>query len=279
MSVIAASIIGTGLEVTDLRNDLAFARRPIRPRDATIIPEGMRRIAHGLTEHPESVLQVLVETACDLCGADSSAISLEKEDRTEEAWYHWVAIAGEYSGMYNAIFPHYPTGCSVCLERGAPQHVRAGKKYFDLLGITAKPVTDGLMFPWQTDEARGTFYILAHEREEAFDPGDLRIMEILADFAAIGVRQICQQKQLLRHASLLAEAAMANTLAHNINNPLQSLINILYLASEGHYGESAKLVGNQALGDLERLCSLVRELLSLPRRQAAVAAQEKRATV
>ncbi|HEX8811983.1 MAG TPA: GAF domain-containing protein, partial [Terracidiphilus sp.] len=112
MSVIAASIIGTGLEVTDLRSDLAFTNRPIRPRDATIIPEGMRRIAHGLTEHPESVLQVLVETACDLCGADSSAISLEKEDRTEEAWYHWVAIAGEYSGMYNAIFPHYPTGCS-----------------------------------------------------------------------------------------------------------------------------------------------------------------------
>ena len=271
MSVIAATILGTGLEITDLRDAPAFAARPERARDVAIIPEGMRRIAHAFIDYPDSVLQVLVETAVELCGADSSAISLEKEDRTEEAWYHWVAIAGEYSGMYNAIFPHYPTGCSVCLERGAPQHVRASSNYFDLLGITAKPVTDGLMFPWQTDAGRGTFYILAHEREAAFDQGDVRIMQILADFAAIGVRQIRQQKQLLRQAGLLAEAAMANTLAHNINNPLQSLINILYLAAEGHYGESAKLVGNQALGDLERLSSLVHELLSLPRRKAAVA--------
>jgi hypothetical protein len=271
MSAITATIIGTGLEVTDLQDDPEFAARPVRPREETIIPEGMRRIAHALIESPESVLQVLVEAAVDLCGADSSAISLEKADRTEDAWYHWVAIAGEYSGMYNAIFPHYPTGCSVCLERGRPQHVRAGKKYFDLLGIPAKPVTDGLMFPWQNDEERGTFYILAHERETAFDPGDVRIMEILADFAAIGVRQIRQQKLLLQRAGLLAEAAMANTLAHNINNPLQSLINILYLASEGHYGESAKIVGNQALGDLERLSSLVRELLSLPRRKSQLA--------
>jgi signal transduction histidine kinase len=174
--------------------------------------------------------------------------------------------------MYNAIFPRYPTGCSVCLERGTPQHVRAYGRYFDLLGISARPVTDGLMFPWQSDAGRGTFYILAHERETAFDRGDVRIMEILADFAAIGVRQISQQKQLLRHAGLLAEVAMANTLAHNINNPLQSLINTLYLAAEGHYGESARPVGNQALVDIERLSSLVRELLSLPRRKAATTA-------
>ena len=136
--------------------------------------------------------------------------------------------------------------------------------YFDLLGITAPPVTDGLMFPWQTDETRGTIYILAHDREEAFDQGDLGIMEILADFAAIGVRQLRQQKLLMEQAGLVAEAAMANKLAHKINNPLQSLTNILYLAAEGHHGESAKSVGREALGDLERLCSLVKELLNLP---------------
>ena len=273
MSVISASmtIAGTGLEIIDLQSDRAFAARPVRLRDVTGMPEGMRRIAHALIEHPESVLQVLVETAVEICGADSSAISLEKEDRTEEAWYHWVAIAGEYSGMYNAIFPHYPTGCSVCLERGRPQHVRASKKYFDLLGMTARPVTDGLMFPWQTDVERGTLYILAHQRKQAFDRSDLRIMEILADFVAIGVRQLRLQKQLLRQAGLLAEAAMANKLAHSINNPLQSLINVLYLASEGHYGEGARIVGNQTLSDLERLCALVRELLSLQQRGGAEA--------
>jgi GAF domain-containing protein len=256
------------LEITDLQSDASFAARPERARDVIVIPEGMRRIAHALVENPETILQVLVETAVELCGADSSAISLEKEDRTEDAYYHWVAIAGQYSGMFNAVFPHYPSGCSICLERGRPQHVRASKRYFDLLGITAPLVTDGLMFPWQTDETRGTIYILAHSRQEAFDQGDFRIMEILADFAAIGVRQLRQQKLLMERAGLVAEAAMANKLAHKINNPLQSLTNILYLAAEGHHGESAKEVGRQTLDDLERLCSLVRELLNLPHQKA-----------
>jgi two-component sensor histidine kinase len=268
IDIFAPSPTDTGLEVTDLQSDGSFAARPIRARDVTVIPEGMRRIAHALVENPESILQVLVETAVELCGADSSAISLEKEYRTEDAYYHWVAIAGQYSGMFNAVFPRYPSGCSICLERGRPQHVRASKRYFDILGITAPVVTDGLMFPWQTGETQGTIYILAHGREEAFDQGDFRIMEILADFAAIGVRQLRQQKLLMERTSLLAEATMANKLAHKINNPLQSLTNILYLAAEGHHGESAKAVGRQTLGDLERLSSLVRELLNLPHPKA-----------
>jgi len=253
--------------VTDLQTNPSFAARPVRPRNLNAIPEGMRRIAHAFVEKPDSILQVLVEAAVEFCGADSSAISLERENRTEDAYYHWVAIAGQYSGMYNAIFPHYPSGCSICLERGRPQHVRATKRYFDLLGISAPPVTDGLMFPWQTEEARGTIYILAHEREEAFDMGDLQIMEVLADFAAIGVRQLKQQKKLMQQTSMLAEAAMANKLAHSINNPLQSLTNTFYLAAEGHYGESAKRVGDDALRDLTRLSLLVRELLSLSSHQ------------
>jgi len=266
MSVSARIPADTGLEVTDLQSDASFANRPVRKRGPCLLPEGMRRVAHALTEQPETILQVLVETAVQLCDADSSAISLEidKERRTEDAYYQWVAIAGQYSGMYNAVFPHYPSGCSICIQRGRPQHVRASKPYFDFLGITAPPVTDGLMFPWQTDETRGTIYILAHERTQAFDTEDLRIVGILADFAATGVRQLHQQKLLLERAEIVAQAAMANDLAHRINNPLQSLTNILYLASEGHNGEAGKSVGQQALCDLERLSSLVRELLNLP---------------
>ena len=253
-----------GLEVTDLQSDPSFAARPVRPRDVSVIPEGMRRIAHALVEDPDNILQVLVETAVELCGADSSAISVERQNPTENAFYRWVAVAGQYSAMYNALFPYYPSGCTICLQRGRPQHVRAHQRFFDLLGIkTSLVVTDGLMFPWQTDESRGTIYILAHQRQQAFDLGDLHIMETLADFAAIGVRQFRQQKLLMAQAGLVAEAAMANRLAHQINNPLQSLTNILFLAESGHYGYSATIVGREASGDLQRLSGLVQELLSL----------------
>ena len=74
---------------------------------------------------------------------------------------------------------------------------------------------------------------MAHGRTDAFDAEDCRMKQVLADFAALCVRQQRQQEKLLQQAGAAAAAAMANGLAHKINNPLQSLTTILYMASEG----------------------------------------------
>jgi hypothetical protein len=71
----------------------------------------------------------------------------------------------------------------------------------------------------------------------------------------------------MERASAEGAAAMANDLAHKINNPLQSLTNVLYLAANGHYGEESKIVGADTLGDLNRISALVGELLALPYRK------------
>ena len=89
------------------------------------------------------------------------------------------------------------------------------------MGIEAPLVTDGILLPWEVDGTRGTIFIMAHERQEAFDLNDCQVMQVLADFAAMGVRQLKQQKLLLEQASAAAAAAMANDLAHQINNPLR----------------------------------------------------------
>jgi hypothetical protein len=47
------------------------------------------------------------------------------------------------------------------------------------------------------------------------------MMQVLADFAAMGVRQQRQQRMLVEHASAAAAAAMANELAHKINSPTE----------------------------------------------------------
>ena len=254
----------TGLEVIDIYSDPKFAARRVHARDASMQMDGMQLIAHAFVENPETILQELVNAAVKLCGADSAGISIEKADRTDESFYHWVATAGSYSGFMNAVLPRYPSACGVCLERGRPQLFRVGKRFFDLMGIEAPLVTDGILLPWQMDETRGTIFIMAHGRDEAFDLGDCRMMEALADFAAMGVRQQNQQKQLVLQTKAAAAAAMANELAHKINNPLQSLTNILYLASTSESGQGSAAVGKQAMGHLEKLSALVRELLSLP---------------
>ena len=61
-----------------------------------------------------------------------------------------------------------------------------------------------------------------------------------------------------------AGTAMANDLAHKINNPLQSLTNLLYLAAEGTKVEDVKAAVQHASGDLEKLSELVKKLLALP---------------
>ena len=259
-----ATSIDTGLEVIDLQYDAAFAARRLHIRDVAMQMEGMQRLARAFVESPDTILQELVNAAVDLCGADSAGISIEQENGSDDNFYQWVATAGEYTGFLNATLPRYPSACGMCLERGRPQHFRVGQPFFDLMGVEAPTVTDGILLPWQVEETRGTIWIVAHGNEEAFDRDDLRMMEVLADFAAMAMRHQRQQRSLLEQASATAAASMANDLAHKINNPLQSLTNLVYLAAEGKSDGDAKMLAGELSEHIQRLSVLVGDLLALP---------------
>ena len=264
MSVVSTVLTGTGLEVIDLLSDPQFSARKLHDRNISLQMAGLQRLCHAFVENPESILSELVKAAVELCGADSAGISIEREDGTENEFYHWIATAGVYSGFLNAILPRYPSACGVCLELGRPQLFRVSRRFFEILGVEAPVVTDGLLLPWQVDGTRGTIFIMAHERDEAFDPDDLRMMQMLANFAAMGFRHQRQQKKLIEQERASAAAAMANQLAHQINNPLQSLTNVVYLAAHGEAGSDAKTLGHSLTADVERLSGLVNQLLVLP---------------
>ncbi|WP_041585904.1 GAF domain-containing protein [Terriglobus saanensis] len=259
-----ANLAGTGLEVVDLETDFEFTRRHLHARDAATQLAGMQRLAQAFVDRPETILQELVNTAVDLCGADSAGISIENKDDAANTTYSWVATAGKYARFVDATLPSYPSACSVCIQRGQPQLFRVHPQFFDLMGIEAEIVTDGILIPWQVEETHGTLWIMAHERTEAFDKNDCRLMEALANFAAMGVRQNRQQKILMRQASASAAAAMANQLAHRINNPLQSLTNLVYLAAEGDSQQDTKALAAEMSSDLNKLSALVKKLLALP---------------
>jgi signal transduction histidine kinase len=256
----------TGLEVIDLQNDATFAARRLHDRDVAVQLAGMQRLAHAFVENPETILQELVNAAVDLCGADSAGISLEIEEghRSDTNYFRWVATAGKYAPFLNAILPHFPSACALCLERGQPQLFRVTQRFFDLMGVEAPTVTDGLLLPWETEETRGTIWIMAHGRTEAFDDSDCRMMQVLADFAAMAMRHERQQLTLMSHASAAAAAGMANQLAHEINNPLQSLTNLVYLAEQGSDARDARSLAVELSSHIQRLSTLVNTLLTLP---------------
>lgn len=255
-----------GLEVVDLQNDASFMARRLHTRDIAMQMQGMQKLARAFVENPETILQELVNAAVDMCGADSAGISIEGKDENESIFYHWVATAGKYARFANANLPPEPSACGTCLKRGRPQLFRVSKTFFDIMGIEAEIVTDGVLIPWQMEEMRGTIWILAHGRPEAFDSGDYQMMQSLANFAAMGVRQQRQQKLLVEQARAAAAAAMANELAHEINNPLQSLTNLAYLAGQSNGGCDATVIAKDMSENIQRLSSLVAELLALPKK-------------
>ena len=262
MGVLASNCVDTGMEVLDLHSDSAFARRRLHVRDVAMQMRGMQRLAHAFVENPETILQELVNAAVELCGADSAGISMETEEKSDASFYRWVATAGQYAHFLNATLPRYPSACGMCLERGKPQLFRVSQRFFDLMSIEAPTVTDGILMPWQVEETRGTIWIMAHGRTEAFDADDYRMMEMLADFAAMAVRHQGHQRILMNQTNAAAATAMANDLAHQINNPLQSLSNTVFLAAQG--GLNTQAFVQQASDDLAKLSELVRKLLELP---------------
>jgi hypothetical protein len=264
MGSVAPDLQDNGLEVVDIVSDINYKARKLHVRDAALQMSALQRLGRAFVEQPETILQELVKAAVDVCGADSSGISIEREERTDKDFYHWVATAGDYSGFLNAVLPRYPSACGVCLERGRPQLFRVSQRFFDILGVEAPLVTDGILLPWEVDGMRGTIFVMAHGRDEAFDTGDVCMMEMLADFAAMGFRQIRQQQRLLAQERAAAAAAMADRLAHKINNPLQSITNVIYLAAASGPDSDVKALACDLQADVRRLSELVQELLALP---------------
>jgi hypothetical protein len=254
----------TGLDVLDLRNDAAFAARRLHTRDVAMQMEGLQRLSRALLEDPATILQELVHAAVELCGADSAGISMEKDGGSEQEFYHWVATAGDYSGFLDAVLPRYPSACGICLARGYAQHFTVAKRFFDILGVEAPLVTDGILLPWKTEETRGTIFVMAHGRTEAFDENDVRLMNMLADFAAMGFRQQRQHARWIAQERAAAAAQMANDLAHQINNPLQSMTNAAYILAKGCGEEESQVLGQELSNDIHRLSGLVKKLLSIP---------------
>jgi len=257
-------IAAPGVQIVPLQGNAAFESRARHERDSAGREEGMRRLARVFAEHPDRILQELVDVARELCRADSAGVSVE-EVNEPPAVFRWAATSGRYLPFQNSRLPYDFAPCSVCLERGAPQLFRVGQAFFDILGVSADLVTDGMLIPWQVDDMRGTIWVVAHGESEAFDLNDYETVQMLTDFAAIAVRHKRQQESIRKQANAAAVAAMANNLAHQINNPLQSLTNILFLATEGGYGPAGKIVGESAAPELERLSKLVVRLLDLPK--------------
>lgn len=247
------------MDLRDLLSDPEFRKRKKKGREEKRESLALRRLARVFAEKPEIVLQELVDIAVSYCGADSAGISLEEALESGERHFRWIVVSGEFKPYLNGTVPRHSSPCGTCLDSNRPQVCRVPKSYYDRVGQAAKPITDGVLIPWKSNEQSGTIWAVSHHSPEAFDLDDYTLLSSLADFASIAIRHQSQQQSLRKKEHEAASAETANELAHLINNPLQSLTNTIYLARRG--GEDAVTYLEQASEDLSRLSALVNRLL------------------
>ncbi|HEY5056383.1 MAG TPA: GAF domain-containing protein [Acidobacteriaceae bacterium] len=255
----ATSTTESGMDLRNLLEDRGFARRRSRLRDPHAEVKALRQLAFALATGKDSVIQELVDAAISYCGADSAGISLLETTPSGQQRFRWISIAGSFSKYLQGTTPRNYSPCGTTLDRNAPQLYRVTQPYYKFLGVQADDITDGMLIPWGYEGVRGTLWAVSHRQRPAFCMKDYRLLSSLADFAALAVQHIYLQDSQRRKETIAASSAIANQLAHQINNPLQSLTNALYLAQQGGNVEYVR----QASDELRQVTDLVRRLLKI----------------
>lgn len=245
------------MELWDLLSDRDFRRRPERTQSGLQNSgDAFVRLAGVLFWDAKTVLQELVKVAVEFCGADASGISME-ECVDGQLRFRWVAIAGTFSEYLNGTTPRFFSPCGTTLARGRPQLYRVDQRYYDWLGISAPPIRDGMLIPWQVENTRGTIWAVSHGSPQTFDYRDYQLLDSIAQFVALAIQR---QNAVRQQQEIAAYAELVNQLAHELNNPLQGATGALYLAE--HDDNSERYV-KMAAHELQRVSEIVSRLVSL----------------
>ena len=127
------------------------------------------------------MLQRLVETARELCRADTAGISLLEGDV-----FRWEAVAGVFASSRDGTMPRAASPCGVCIDENVTQLMHLPDRHFPALRAEPRFV-EALLIPFRVrGRPVGTVWIVSHTDERKFDREDERVVRTLAQFAAAG---------------------------------------------------------------------------------------------
>jgi hypothetical protein len=175
----------SGVKIHDLLDSDEFRlRRHKEQRSVETESRAIERLETSHFESPDAILQELVQSAVDLCGADSAGISLEEVNAKGEPQFRWIAVAGSFDRYLNGTTPRFYSPCGTCIDRGVAQLYQVMYPYYNFLGINADPILDGILIPWHSGSLAGTRWVVAHRSENVFDMGDYNLLRAMADLVS-----------------------------------------------------------------------------------------------
>src|SRR5687767_8915102 len=131
------------LDEVDIKAELS--RRPYRSPNYEVEHQALIQLADEMANHPNNILQKLVEIAYELCRADSAGLSL-LETHNGEAVFRWEALMGVYAPHRNNTMPRNASSCGTTIDRNSAQLTHLA----ELIDPALKgdpPVDEALLIP------------------------------------------------------------------------------------------------------------------------------------
>lgn len=169
----------------------AAERAALRPPDYEVESRALAELMTAMANHPDAdgVLQKLVDSARELCRAQSAGISILEKGGNGNV-FRWRAVAGPWSAYRGELMPREsPRGTVLDRDAGVGDLERADAR------SAALPIADALEIPLRVRGAAvGTIWIVAHDDSRRFDAEDLRLMTSLGRFAEDAYQLLSQER-------------------------------------------------------------------------------------
>ncbi len=237
-----------------------FQRRKTRPENPGLELAALKHLTNYLSTGPFIVLNQLATVLIQVCDADSAGITLEERRHPTHA-LQCVGAAGQLASDQLEWMPRY-SPCGTVIDTWRAELFRRPERFFSAIRKGSATIEELLVVPWELSSGRrGAIWLAHHDSDRHFNPEDLRLVTTLSDFARHALQRSHSEETRRSCEALASAARVANQLAHEVNNPLQALINSLYLISPASHDEHLPEAQVQA----ERVAQLVRSVLELKR--------------
>jgi signal transduction histidine kinase len=143
----------------------------------------------------------LLKMALQLCGAETSGLSMLETMSRQQQIFRWTNVAGTLKSRVGGTTPRNFSPCGVCKDKASAQLFSHPERYFTYFADVDVPFVEALVIPIRVGNTiPGTIWILSHTEGKGFDAEDVRIMTDLADFTgcALSLLQAAQTDRVTR---------------------------------------------------------------------------------
>ncbi len=192
-----------------------LAQRPSRTPDFAAENRALVSLATALAENPSGILQRVVDTARELCGADSAGVSIV-ESKGPSSQIRWHAVAGAWASHAGSLHPRRDSPCDAVLEGDSCLLMRQPGSHFAAFRAIEPPAWEALLAPFH-DGSRpaGAVWVVTHRRDRRFNREDARLLGTMARFASAAcfTTERLKIEQGLRQERLAALNLMEDAIA------------------------------------------------------------------